>query len=300
MGFFLPFKNTHDWKGFLQTNSENIIKVILIQSKSLHVIEAKLRVYREFQQEIDSGNIVLQHVLEDYEEVAKLSLYHTVNSMCSFIDFLKDVLHIKHLDQILTRAFDSVLTRKQDVFNDDGICVADDSTPETCNSDNNEDVFEIGQATNDIGEYLSFIISAKMKNQFFGKTNNTSQKYRLFSESFLSNEPFCLVREILKRVVDSCLTNMTCPKSKTNDLLQHHDSKRETAVSIQTTGCIFDWKEKQTNEVLKTLSSKQREITLATEKKINETEKELNTFSDSLRKYQSTIELLDQKKSKIL
>lgn len=257
------------------------------------MIEAKLRVYREFQQEIDRDNIVLQHVLEDYEEVAKLGLYHTVNSFCSFIDFLKDVLHIKHLDQILTKTFDDVSTRKQDIFNDDGICVADDS-------DNNEDVFEMGQATKDIGEYLSFIISAEMKNQFFGKTNNSSQKYRLFSESSLSNEPFCLVREILKRVVDSSLTNMTYPISKTNDLLQHHDSERETDVSIQTTGSIFDWIEKQTNEVLKTLSSKQREITLATEKKINETEKELKTFSDSLRKYQSTIQLLDQKKSKIL
>lgn len=63
-------EDTRDWEGFLRNSSENSIKVILIQSKSLHVIEAKLKVYREFQHEIDSGNFVLLHVLDDYEEVA--------------------------------------------------------------------------------------------------------------------------------------------------------------------------------------------------------------------------------------
>lgn len=298
----LPFKNTDDWKGFLRTNSENTIKVILIQSKSLRVIEAKLRVYKEFQQEIDSDNIVLQHVLEDYEEVAKLSLYHTVNSFCKFIDFLQEVLHIKHLDQILPRAFDDVLTRKQGIFVGDGICVNDDSTTETCNSDNNEDVFEnnLEQATKDIAKRLSLIISTEMKNRYIGKTINTPQKYRLFSEFTLSNEPFCLVTKILKRVIDSCLKNITCPKSKTNDLFQHHAKDCETAVSNQTIVPCFEWREKQTNtnKILKILTSKQREMILATEKKIIETESELDTFSDSLRKIQSSIKLLDQKESK--
>lgn len=164
----------------------------MIQSKSLHVIEAKLKVYREFQHEIDSGNFVLLHVLDDYEEVAKLSSYHTVNSFCNFIYFLRKILRIEHLDHILKMAFDNVLNRKQDT--DDGVSVTNGSTPETYKSEDNGDVIEIAQATKNIGENISFIISTQMKNHFLGKTHNTCQS---FSDYPLCIELFCLVREIL-------------------------------------------------------------------------------------------------------
>lgn len=66
---------------FLRLNKDNIIRLILINSRFLRVIEAKHSVYREFQSDIASGKIYLQHVIEDYDEIAKVSAWKNYHGL---------------------------------------------------------------------------------------------------------------------------------------------------------------------------------------------------------------------------
>lgn len=104
------FKDSDDWKRFLQDNRENQVRVILIHSKSLRVIEAKLEVYREYKTVIDSGKIFLQHVYDDYEEISKLSAHSKMTWLCSVVQTLRN--HLDCLNTILEGDMGRVLTEE--------------------------------------------------------------------------------------------------------------------------------------------------------------------------------------------
>lgn len=82
----------------------------MIHSKSLRVIEAKLRVYREYKTVIDSGKIFLQHVYDDFEEISKLSAHSKMTWLCSVVKTLRNNLNC--LNTILERDMDRVLTEQ--------------------------------------------------------------------------------------------------------------------------------------------------------------------------------------------
>lgn len=82
----------------------------MIHSKSLRVIEAKLRVYREYKTVIDSGKIFLQHVYDDFEEISKLSAHSKMTWLCSVIKTLRNNLDC--LNTILENDMDRVLTEE--------------------------------------------------------------------------------------------------------------------------------------------------------------------------------------------
>nr|XP_034317809.1 uncharacterized protein LOC105338984 [Crassostrea gigas] len=103
-------KDSDDWERFLQDNRENQVRVILIHSKSLRVIEAKLKVYKEYKTVIDSGKIFLQHVYDDYEEISKLSAHSKMTWLCSVVQNLRNNLDC--LNTILEEDMDRVLTEE--------------------------------------------------------------------------------------------------------------------------------------------------------------------------------------------
>lgn len=82
----------------------------MIHSKSLRVIEAKLRVYREYKTVIDSGKILLHHVYEDFEEISKLSAHSKMTWLCSVVKTLRNNLDC--LNTILEKDMDRVLTEE--------------------------------------------------------------------------------------------------------------------------------------------------------------------------------------------
>lgn len=114
------FKDSDDWERFLQDNKENQVRVILIHSKSLRVIEAKLRVYREYKSVIDSGKIFLHHVYDDFEEISKLSAHSKMTWLCSVVQTLRNNLDClnaileKDMDRVLTE--ENILTPSQKAF----------------------------------------------------------------------------------------------------------------------------------------------------------------------------------------
>lgn len=82
----------------------------MIHSKSLRVIEAKLKVYREYKTDIDSSNIFLQHVYDDFGEVSKLSVH---NKLTWLLDAVKSLRwNMYYLYRIVKTFTDIVLTEK--------------------------------------------------------------------------------------------------------------------------------------------------------------------------------------------
>lgn len=73
-------------KDFFDFGKKTIPRVILIRSKCIPVVEAKLEVYSKYKLQISKGEIFLQHEYEEYDEVAKLSAYETISSFCCYVE----------------------------------------------------------------------------------------------------------------------------------------------------------------------------------------------------------------------
>lgn len=97
---------------FLRLNKDNITRLILINSRFLRVIEAKHSVYREFQSDIASGKIYLQHVIEDYDEIAKVSAWKKLSWFTDMVELIIDRFPFEELSEILSEAADLVFNKK--------------------------------------------------------------------------------------------------------------------------------------------------------------------------------------------
>lgn len=95
---------------FFHLNEDNIVKVIIIKSESLSIIEAKLIVYRKFKHFINNRKVLLQHVLEDFDEVAKKSTYERLSSFCVFVESVINTLTVDLYMTINESIFDKLLT----------------------------------------------------------------------------------------------------------------------------------------------------------------------------------------------
>lgn len=124
------FQYPSEWRNILQLNKKDHVRIILVQSKLLRVIEAKLAIYKEYASEIDSENLLLQHVFEDCDEISKLSAHKKLSWISGVVECLSKLIPLKHLSTILDKAADCVLTEKNislmcNAFrtDDDGTCV---------------------------------------------------------------------------------------------------------------------------------------------------------------------------------
>lgn len=107
--FFL-FKDVGSWYTFKYGKQNEAVKLLLISSKSLRVIETKLRVYIEFRFDIDSQKILLQHEHdEDYDEIAKISAYKKTSGFNGIVEALRKSILSTNLSTILDQAADRAL-----------------------------------------------------------------------------------------------------------------------------------------------------------------------------------------------
>lgn len=67
-------------------NGDNLTRVILIKSKSIPVVDAKLIVYKKYKHVINKLKIFLRHEYEDYDDVAKFIAYQMLSSYCTFVE----------------------------------------------------------------------------------------------------------------------------------------------------------------------------------------------------------------------
>ena len=65
-------------------------RVILVSSNSLSVIEAKLKIIREFLDVKSPENIFIHHEYDDNDEVSKLSAFYKASFICDQIDLIRE------------------------------------------------------------------------------------------------------------------------------------------------------------------------------------------------------------------
>lgn len=82
----------------------------MIEAKSMGVIDAKLKVYRKYQQYIEATDIILHHVYEELDELAKLSAYRRVSSYCNYLRSFVDIFPTEHINAKIGRSIDELLT----------------------------------------------------------------------------------------------------------------------------------------------------------------------------------------------
>lgn len=86
------------------------MRIILIKSDSLPIVEAKLEVYNAFQYHIYSNNIYLHHEFEKYDEIAKFSFHRKLSSLSDAIEDISKSIPIANLTRIIIDAEEEVFT----------------------------------------------------------------------------------------------------------------------------------------------------------------------------------------------
>lgn len=90
-------------------NADSPTKVILITSKYIPIVKAKLTVYKKYKHVINEKKIFLQHEHEEFDDVAKLIAYQKVTEFCSSVESVKNAFSVD-LYKIVTDYFGKPLT----------------------------------------------------------------------------------------------------------------------------------------------------------------------------------------------
>lgn len=94
------------------TKNEDVVKVILIHSKSLNVIEAKEIVYNEYKHRFHSEKFYVQHASEDYDEISKLSGHQKITIYMQLVESLQESIPLGEIENIVNRAGSRTLSKE--------------------------------------------------------------------------------------------------------------------------------------------------------------------------------------------
>lgn len=92
-------------------DSDKITRVILIHSKSIHILEAKLRVYKEYGSYSKWRNIILHHAFEEMEDVCLSSGRQKLECLQEAVIALKNSLCETCLETILENSADETFSK---------------------------------------------------------------------------------------------------------------------------------------------------------------------------------------------
>lgn len=67
-------------------DEDNPTKIILITSKYLPIVKAKLIVYKKYKHTINERKIFLQHEYDEFDEVAKMVAYQKLMAFCTSVE----------------------------------------------------------------------------------------------------------------------------------------------------------------------------------------------------------------------
>lgn len=108
---FYLFQNPSNQNIFFNSDLENITRVLWVHSESVHVIEAKLRVCKEYEQFISSNNILIHHTLDEYDNICKSIGVQKLESVQKILTSVKKSVPVfSFLGSIVERAADQALS----------------------------------------------------------------------------------------------------------------------------------------------------------------------------------------------
>lgn len=80
------------------------MKIILVHSKYLNIIEAKEIVYKKYKHLFHSENFYVQHASEEYDEVSKLSGHRKVTVYTQVVESLRESIPLDEIENIVNTA----------------------------------------------------------------------------------------------------------------------------------------------------------------------------------------------------
>lgn len=99
-------------ESFFGTMENAIPRVILIHSKSVQVVDAKLKVYKTFKSYMGHGHIFIHHEYEDNDDIARwIACEHIVPS-CAYLESVIESISETHIVSVLDDAFNNSFTRE--------------------------------------------------------------------------------------------------------------------------------------------------------------------------------------------
>lgn len=75
------------------------------------VVDAKLKVYRKYKQYIEANDIILHHVYEHFDELAKVRAYRRVTSYCNFLRSFVDKFPTELINGKISNSINELLTQ---------------------------------------------------------------------------------------------------------------------------------------------------------------------------------------------
>lgn len=281
----------------------------------MRVIEAKLQVYKKFKNDINAKNIFLQHVLEDYDEIAKRSAHMKISSFCNIIDLLIKSLNLCKLCTIITKAFNQVLT--QNTFKNmcDNIFVeyigektgTVDSSSLLCDSTNNAEGIKgllKGKIISTITDGLSSFICSEIANHFRLQFE-IAQKVTVqrFDELPVS------IRYLIDSAVKTKMSIFGDESLEYVELSEEFLDETDWTPSTSLSGIAYAfshslddsryWREEVANELFCRMRKRSKHIIFGIGSTIGEifetTKTELQLVYERLCKCQSGLQLVDQK-----
>lgn len=108
--FFSFEKDNCHGTTFFDPELTNTTRVIWIESTSLHAIEAKLEVYKEYENYLTSTDILLHHKFEDHNEICKRSALQRLNFLSKVVISIKDGALSDYLPTVLQNVTEQELS----------------------------------------------------------------------------------------------------------------------------------------------------------------------------------------------
>lgn len=289
-----------------------------IESRSLHVIPAKLRVYRDFKDGIDTGDIFLHHVLEDYDEIAKRSAYKKISSFCDTTLFLKELSQevLSHIPTILGNAFMHALTKEKISSISDNISLEYDgnkigtrhSSPYECDSNIAKKIKGLleEKIMLMITESLSFSICFEIEKHL--KSHFGSDQKRIDFVKFKELQPFYkLVKYTLELTFSKVMSSENQLSDDDEPLSDDPSITSASSHLLKGATCNVNsitWRADVGGNIFHKIYSVKDNIISSTEDKIKEicrkTTEELQITHDRLRNFQDEIEIENQTKCKYI
>lgn len=87
-------------------------KVILINSESMQVVDAKMKVYKTFKSYLEHTQIFLHHEYEERDDIAKWIASQKIASLSASLQLTMDSFSREHLASVIDNALDNSLTQE--------------------------------------------------------------------------------------------------------------------------------------------------------------------------------------------
>lgn len=273
------------------------MKVILIHSKSVNVVEAKEIVYNEYKHRFYSENFHVQHASEDYDTVFKLSGHRKITMYMQLVESLRESIPLDDIENIVNRAASRTLSKE----NITRVCF--DAV-----------IQESGNTNSDPYNCRSFLTVRRLKRELVDKTlDSVSQSLgsdvsreiqhhiaREFRDSFDTSQHF-FTFIIPKFIFDSMIFGIAIIAAYWINLIAG------VIISAVDIGATFlfavnvnspSWRRDIATEIHDNLAKNKekvlKEITLNIKKRCTETINQLRDVSRQLEDFKKDIDLIDQ------